>query len=242
MKNYTQFLSFFDGLLTFQTFDDQGKRRDLAQIMHGSAHGCARDLMKLNNAGAGVFITVNETDGNVIYSGPVICLAGKDRITEPVGNLSLEMSAAGFSQLNSHVAGAMYDYARKETPHAKIVWDLYCGLGGLGLTVAIGRNIQLFGIDTANDVIRLAEMNAVNAGVTARYPSADLSSGLPLDWPQPDTVLVNPPRRGLDDLLKNFLIKVQPRQVIYMSCSPESFARDAVIREHYETGVVLFSE
>jgi hypothetical protein len=63
MNNYKQFLSFFDGLLTFQTFDDQGKRRDLAQILHGSAQSCARDLMKLNNAGAGVFLTVNETDG-----------------------------------------------------------------------------------------------------------------------------------------------------------------------------------
>jgi len=61
VTNYERFLSFFDGQLTFQTFDDKGKRRDLAQQFHGKHHG--QELMTLNRQGAGVFLTVNETDG-----------------------------------------------------------------------------------------------------------------------------------------------------------------------------------
>jgi len=175
----------------------------------------------------GLSLTVNETSGNAIYTGPVVFLAGKETITEPVGDLSLEMSAAGFSQLNSQVAGAMYDYARQETPLAKIVWDLYCGLGGLGLTAALGRDIRLFGVDAGNSVIRLARINAAKTGVDARYETADLSTELPADWPPPDVVLINPPRRGLDPLVRDYLMKSRPRQIIYMSCSPASFARDA---------------
>lgn len=61
MTNYERFLSFFDGQLTFQTFDDKGQHRGLAKQFHGKHHG--RELMALNRQGAGVFLTVNETDG-----------------------------------------------------------------------------------------------------------------------------------------------------------------------------------
>lgn len=54
-----------DGAATFQTFDDDGerKRKDLAHVIHGSLDECALRLQRLNTAGAGVFVTVNETDG-----------------------------------------------------------------------------------------------------------------------------------------------------------------------------------
>lgn len=61
MTNYERFLSFFDGQLTFQTFDDKGQRRDLAKQFHGRQHG--QELTALNRQGAGIFLTVNETDG-----------------------------------------------------------------------------------------------------------------------------------------------------------------------------------
>jgi len=151
----------------------------------------------------------------------------------------MEMPAAGFAQLNSPVAGEMYDYARQETGHAKIVWDLYCGLGGLGLTAAHGRDIQLFGVDAGSEVIRLANINAAKTGVAAQYQAADLSSEMPEDWPRPDVVCVNPPRRGLDSLVRDFLIRKKPAQIIYMSCSPASFARDA--REFVSQGWTMNS-
>lgn len=63
-----------DGALTFQTFDDDGdrKRKDLAQVMHGSLDECALRLQRVNTAGAGVFVTVNETDGKGRTAGNVV--------------------------------------------------------------------------------------------------------------------------------------------------------------------------
>ncbi len=173
----------------------------------------------------GVSFSTNESGGNAIRTGPSTTIAGKETIVENVGPLELEMAAASFSQLNSDVAAAMYARAAGWAGEATVSWDLYCGLGGLGLTVADGTKI--FGVDSLSSSIALAEKNAARAHVEARYETADLAERFPTDWPTPDVVLVNPPRRGIDRAVLNKLGQLAADRLIYMSCSPASFARDA---------------
>jgi 23S rRNA (uracil1939-C5)-methyltransferase len=59
------------------------------------------------------------------------------------------------------------------------------------------------------------------------YATIDLShEGVPQPWPNPDLVVVNPPRRGLDARVVETLIQRQPEHLVYVSCNPETLARD----------------
>ncbi len=183
-------------------------------------------LMTLESV-VGLSMSVNQEKGNAIHTGPSILLAGQETIEDPVGPLKLMMTATGFSQLNSEVAAAMYERARQQANKAEVIWDLYCGLGGLGLTVALGRKGRLFGSDAVEASIALARENARQALADTHYEPLDLSSRLPEGWPDPEIVLVNPPRRGLDRLVLQRLQSIGAKGIIYMSCNPTTFARDA---------------
>ncbi len=182
-------------------------------------------IMALDSV-VGLSLSVNKEKGNAIHAGPSILLAGQETIAEPVGPLKLEMTAATFSQLNSEVAAAMYERARQEVYRAEVVWDLYCGLGGLGLTAAHGRKTRLFGSDSVETSIALARKNARQAGVDAHYETIDLSAGFPENWPDPEVIFVNPPRRGTDRLVRHRLCRIGAKKIIYMSCNPTTFAQD----------------
>jgi 23S rRNA (uracil1939-C5)-methyltransferase len=176
----------------------------------------------------GVSASANDHGGNVIRTAPSARLEGQYTIIEPVGPIALGLSAAGFSQLNQDVMARMYQRAaglvEQERP---VVWDLYCGVGGLGLTVAQKKDgTTLFGADSVDSAVSLANQNSQDNGVSGRFATIDLSRTAPRGWPEPDVVLLNPPRRGIDDVIKRRLTEIQPRQLIYMSCNPTSFAKD----------------
>jgi tRNA/tmRNA/rRNA uracil-C5-methylase (TrmA/RlmC/RlmD family) len=153
---------------------------------------------------------------------------GRETVEEAVGPISLDMAAASFSQLNSEMTARIYEEAAKSVDQANVVWDLYCGLGGLGLTVAHKeRETALYGADVAAASIELARAAASREGVQAYFEVVDLRERFTLQWPNPEVIIVNPPRRGLDEAVLALLEESQARKLVYMSCNPNSFARDA---------------
>jgi 23S rRNA (uracil1939-C5)-methyltransferase len=187
----------------------------------------------------GVSFSVNGESGNAIRTGPSKLVAGMAHIIESVGELRLSLSASTFSQLNREVMAAMYARAAKLVGEgAKVVWDLYAGVGGLGLTVAKAHpETELLGADSVHESMNLAKQNAASAGIDAHFQWADLALGVPTNWSLPDVVLLNPPRRGADDTVLSRLIEVLPETIIYMSCNPMSFGRDA--RALIDAGYVM---
>jgi 23S rRNA (uracil1939-C5)-methyltransferase len=134
---------------------------------------------------------------------------------------------------------AMYARAAKLVGEgAKVVWDLYAGVGGLGLTVARAHSeTALFGTDSVHESMNLAKQNATSAGIDAHFEWADLALGVPTSWSLPDVVLLNPPRRGVDDAVLSRLVELLPETIVYMSCNPMSFGRDA--RALIDAGYVI---
>ncbi|MBN2343606.1 MAG: 23S rRNA (uracil(1939)-C(5))-methyltransferase RlmD [Deltaproteobacteria bacterium] len=174
----------------------------------------------------GVSITCNPIDGNQIRTQAPAYHCGKNTLTETIGDVSLRMRASTFFQLNNDVARTMYHQAAMWCADAKSIWDLYCGIGGLGLTASKHANARLFGCDEVTSSIDLARRNAEDNQVNGTFAVTDLSTAFPTQWPTADVVLVNPPRKGIDTHTLERLCQLQPKQIIYVSCNPTTFASD----------------
>jgi 23S rRNA (uracil1939-C5)-methyltransferase len=187
----------------------------------------AAEMMAINKVD-GVSVSVNASDGNAMRMGSSTCLRGRKTVIEQIGSLQVEMAAASFAQLNSAVAKTMYQCAASWFEDLEVIWDLYCGLGGLGLSVAQQlEGARLFGADVVEESIVLARKNAERANLQAVFETVDLAEAMSLEWPLPDLILVNPPRRGLDVKVRENLSGFDARCIGYMSCNPASFSRDA---------------
>ncbi len=177
----------------------------------------------------GVSYSINRGTGNALRTAPSTSIVGKETILEEMGGTTLALTAASFSQLNAAVAGNMYAHAASMCPKVGTVWDLYCGAGGLGLTVLRSQSERtvLYGADFAPTTTLLAGMNATPDTERAFFTTCDLSAKLPGFPVPPELVLLNPPRKGLDVPVHRFLEEASSvHTVIYMSCNPSSFAAD----------------
>lgn len=175
----------------------------------------------------GIFLSVNRQNTNVFRLQAPRKLEGQSYVTQQVGSVALQLAVDSFFQLNVPIASAMYQRAAQTVHNPRVIWDLYCGVGGLGLNVASAYpQSQLFGCEITESAVHFARKNAELNGIQATYVAADLSHGSPAGWADPDVVLVNPPRRGLDKHVLQLLTSVKPRQIGYMSCSVESLHND----------------
>ncbi|EQC34128.1 23S rRNA (uracil-5-)-methyltransferase RumA [Saprolegnia diclina VS20] len=152
----------------------------------------------------------------------------KDTILHKEFRVSLQSffqpNTAMASVLYAHVAGALQ--ARSTPP---VVWDLFCGVGSIGICVA-DHCAHVVGIDVVPDAIIDARANAEDNGVAEKmsFLCRDvLADGIPDGLPHPDVVIVDPPRAGLNAELISFLTStVAPDEIIYVSCNVVSQARD----------------
>jgi 23S rRNA (uracil1939-C5)-methyltransferase len=116
-----------------------------------------------------------------------------------------------------------------------VVYDLYCGIGSIGLFVA-DRVKSVVGLEYVPEAVEGARENAEQNGIgNAEFHTGDVrellagagrggigSSG----FPRPDIVILDPPRAGLHPAVLDELLKLAPRQIIYVSCKPSTQARD----------------
>jgi len=189
----------------------------------------ATALMRIREI-EGVSYSVNTDEGNALRVARSTQLCGDTTVQEHVGNVVFPLMAESFSQLNSGVAGDMYLAAASAVRDTEVLWDLYCGAGGLGLNaLQMTPSLQLFGADSIEGTLHLARLASKHVPGVARFDIADLAERIP-DWPAPDAVMVNPPRRGLDAVVRNALCAMPSATLlVYMSCNPESFAKDAAV-------------
>mgnify|MGYP002853229460 CR=1 FL=1 len=177
----------------------------------------------------GVAASVNRSRGNAIRVAPAETVAGATRIVERFGSTPAYVRADSFLQLNPEVADEMYAQAVAWSEGARRVVDLYCGVGPLGLSVAQAWGARLMGVEVHAAATGLAQRAADELGVDARFVAGDLTSGPPPEeaLEDADVLLVNPPRRGLDAPVRAALAARARGSLVYMSCNPATFARDA---------------
>ncbi len=149
------------------------------------------------------------------------------------GDVTLLLGPKSFFQTNTVVAGALYRQAREWVDDAdpRVVWDLYCGVGGFALH-ATGPGRTVVGVETSAEAVDAARVAAARhadavgaaAAGTVTFEVGDATTATPS--PPPGLVVVNPPRRGIGADLAGWLEASTATSVLYSSCNLTSLARD----------------
>ncbi len=156
-------------------------------------------------------------------------LFGTGTIRERILGLELLVSAGSFFQTNSTQAERLFEIVREESAltGAETVYDLYCGTGTIALVLA-SRAREVIGFEIVPSAVADARANAArNHILNARFVEGDALDGLAHpDLPRPDVCVVDPPRAGLHKRVLAHLAELQPKRIVYVSCSPASAAND----------------
>lgn len=174
---------------------------------------------------------INGQKTSLIFGEETYHLHGKEVIQETLGDLSFELSARAFFQLNPEQTVKLYDEVKKAaqlTGSEKLV-DAYCGVGTIGLWLAKGA-AEIRGIEVIPEAIEDARKNAQKHGYkNATYAVGKAEALLPKwvkqGW-RPDVIVVDPPRTGCDDQFLQTVLKVKPKKMVYVSCNPSTLAKD----------------
>ncbi len=163
--------------------------------------------------------------------GPTGAL-GEERLREELFNLRLEMSHGAFFQTNTEMAERLYGVAAEYAglSGSERVFDLYCGIGTIGLTMA-ARAGEVWGLEIVPEAIADAERNAEQNKIeNARFMAGSARTGVrPLieKAGKPDVVVIDPPRAGLSQKIVRRVIECEAKRIVYVSCNPTTLAPNA---------------
>ena len=75
-------------------------------------------------------------------------------------------------------------------------------------------------VPNGDEAIEAAKLSAQNEFFKTHFEVLDLEKSWPQNWPQPDVILVDPPRKGLSEEVINETLRAQPKRIVYVSCNP----------------------
>jgi 23S rRNA (uracil1939-C5)-methyltransferase len=172
--------------------------------------------------------SVNETPAEVTNL-PTTLLWGDDAIEEELCGLRFRVRPNAFLQTNTEMAERLYELAGDLAglTGEETVYDLYCGIGTIGLTMA-SRALTVWGIDVSEESIACALENADLNGITnAAFYAAEVGQAvedLRDRAGAPDVVVVDPPRAGLSGKAVRRIGRMEPAKIVYVSCNPTTLA------------------
>lgn len=148
----------------------------------------------------------------------------------------MRVKAGSFFQVNTKQAEKLAELASEGCSDARVIYDLYCGCGTLGIGIKKTGQI-LFGIESVPEAVESAKINRSLAFpdggaeecsyVCKDVLKADFKSLIKSGkLERPDAVIVDPPRKGMDPGVINRIFELEPESVVYVSCDPATLARD----------------
>lgn len=157
-----------------------------------------------------------------------VVLTEQSTLRMRVNDLDLHLRPQSFFQTNTEMAAALYrqgsEWVSEVAPAS--VWDLYCGVGGFALHCA-DPSRDVVGVETSREAIASAELSSGDAGLQrVRFQSGDATAFAVSTRPEPELVIVNPPRRGIGNELCGWLESSAVQHVVYSSCNGKTLARD----------------
>jgi len=157
-----------------------------------------------------------------------IVLTNRDYITHNFGTVVLYQGPRSFFQTNSAMAQSLYEKFQKELSKLGVntLLDLYCGVGAFSF-YAKKFCIKVVGIEISKEAIGYAnKARETNLGSDIVFSALDADAFLQNNSQRFDAIVVNPPRRGLNDQIITQLIKLSPNYIFYSSCNAETLERD----------------
>ena len=183
-------------------------------------------------AGHGAFWTRMHHVGETTTGGETDHLGGAPQLREELADLEFRVSPEAFFQTNTEMAERLYGIAGEYAALKgyERVYDLYCGMGTIGLTLA-PRAGELFGLEVVEQAVGDAIANAKRNDVTnARFFAGDVRLAmreLVETAGKPDVVVLDPPRSGLSQKVVRRVIESAPKRIVYVSCNPTTLAPNA---------------
>ena len=156
---------------------------------------------------------------------------GKGYIEDVLCGRRFALSPASFYQINAVQTEKLYALAIQgaHLTGRETLLDAYCGVGTIGLA-ASARAGRVIGVELNPDAVRDAENNARRNGVSnARFYQGDAGrfmQAMAQRGEAADVVMLDPPRAGSDERFLRSLCRMGPKRVVYVSCMPETLARD----------------
>ena len=179
-----------------------------------------------------IMVNVNRQRNNVILGDKVRLLWGKPYITDKIGEISYQISPLSFFQVNPYQTGRLYGKALEyaQLSGDETVWDLYCGIGTISLFLAQQAKM-VRGVEIIPAAIENARENArLNDFSNTEFFVGKAEEVLPEQYKKTgeraDVIVVDPPRKGCDEMLLSTIIQMQPKRVVYVSCDSATLARD----------------
>jgi 23S rRNA (uracil1939-C5)-methyltransferase len=211
----------------------EGRRTGQIQVRLVTSPGSldAEGLIAASSAD-GLLWTQVDSVAETTAGGQSELLAGSDRLEEEIGGLGVRISGEAFFQTNTEMAERLYATATEyaELTGFERVYDLYCGIGTLGLLMA-PRVAELWGLEIMEEAVADAIDNArANEIDNASFFAGDVRLAL-RDLVEragrPDVLVVDPPRSGLSQKVVRRIIEAAPRRIVYVSCNPTTLAPNA---------------
>jgi 23S rRNA (uracil1939-C5)-methyltransferase len=198
------------------------------------AHALRRGL---GESLSGVLWTRSGSLAETTAGGETELIWGEAQLPERVGELDLRVSAEAFLQTNTEMAERLYGEVQRLAALEgwERVYDLYCGIGAIALTLA-PRAGELWGIEVAPEAVADAIAGARRNEVTnAGFYAGDVRRALPellARAGRPDVIVVDPPRAGLSKKVVERIVQAAPRRIVYVSCNPSTLAPNAAELGH----------
>ena len=182
--------------------------------------------------------SINRENTNVIMGKEIKTLWGQSYITDYIGDIKYQISPLSFFQVNPVQTEKLYGLALEyaDIKGEETVWDLYCGIGTISLFLAKNAK-KVYGVEIIPQAIDDARNNAkINHIENAEFFVGKAENVLPEYYAKykkehgkkacADVIVVDPPRKGCDEILLQTMVQMQPERIVYVSCDSATLARD----------------
>ncbi|MEK7615010.1 MAG: 23S rRNA (uracil(1939)-C(5))-methyltransferase RlmD [Patescibacteria group bacterium] len=173
--------------------------------------------------------SINKTQTDVSFGEDIRVLYGPGFIEERIDGINYRISPNAFFQTNSFASPLLLQTVRKFCSDLsnKTLLDLYCGTGFFSIALAKHAK-SVIGVELSDEAIVDAKENALlNDLQNTQYISAKTEE---FDWAtyKPDVVILDPPRSGMHTKALADVLRIRPKEIIYVSCNPKIFAKELI--------------
>ena len=161
------------------------------------------------------------------------CIYGQEHFMEKVNNFFFQVSYDSFFQVNSYINSCLFDLI-SENIIGSVVLDLYSGVGTLSI-VSSKKAKKVYAIEVIENAVKNALINAkINKCDNINFILGKVEDKIEYINDNIDTLIVDPARNGLDKKTIEFINKLKPKKIIYVSCDTQSLSKNLFDLTNYE--------
>lgn len=179
-----------------------------------------------------IYHVKNDALSDAIVPEEMNLIYGKDHIVEEVLGLKFKISPFSFFQTNTRSAEVLYKMAREKIDAKdKLVFDLYSGTGTITQVLAESAK-KVIGVEIVEEAVEAARENAKLNGIdNVEFIASDVLKVLDDLDKNPDLIVLDPPREGINPKAIDKIIDFDPEKFLYISCNPVTLVRDLQVFE-----------